>query len=215
MDGKQLQVTEVEKDIGVQVQSTLRPSAQCVEAAKKANIVLGQITRAFSYRDKKTFVNLYRQYVRPHLEFAVPAWSPWTAGDIALLEKVQMRALKMTSGMGGMSYEQQLHDLDLLSLQDRRTQFDLVQTFKIIHGIDKVNYSEWFEMVGQNPGRLTRTTSDPLNILRKHSNNEVRRNFFSNRVVEKWNSLPAEVKRVKKVSTFKSSVGDLIKKKLI
>ena len=62
---------------------------------------------------------------------------------------------------------------------------------------------------------ITRTTSDPLNILRKHSNNEVRKNFFSNRVVEKWNSLPAEVKRVKKVSTFKSSVGDLIKKKLI
>ena len=215
MDGKQLQVTEVEKDIGVKVQSSLRPSAQCIEAAHKANIVLGQITRAFSYRDKRTFVSLYKQYVRPHLEFAVPAWSPWTAGDIALLEKVQMRALKMASGMGGKSYEQQLSDLDLLSLHDRRIKFDLVQTFKIVHGFDKVDHKEWFEMVGCHPGRLTRATSDPLNIVKKHSNNEVRKNFFSNRVVEKWNNLPADVKRAKKVSTFKNSISELIKLKLI
>ena len=36
---------------------------------------------AFHYRDRWTFVRLYKLYVRPHLEFAAPAWSPWTIQD--------------------------------------------------------------------------------------------------------------------------------------
>jgi hypothetical protein len=35
------------------------------------------------------FVNLYKQYVRPHLEFAIQAWSPWTQQDKEELERVQ------------------------------------------------------------------------------------------------------------------------------
>ena len=30
-------------------------------------------------------------YVRPHLEFAVQAWSPWQRGEVDLLEAVHMR----------------------------------------------------------------------------------------------------------------------------
>ena len=41
-------------------------------------MVLGQITRTFHYRDAKVFLNLYKQYVRPHLELSVAAWAPWT-----------------------------------------------------------------------------------------------------------------------------------------
>ena len=77
MNGVVLGTTDCERDIGVLMSSNLKPTAQCREAARKANGVLGQIARAFHYRNKKTFVNLYKQYVRPHLEFATPAWSPW------------------------------------------------------------------------------------------------------------------------------------------
>ncbi len=31
--------------------------------------------------------------MRPHLEFASPAWSPWTEADKAVLEKIQRRAV--------------------------------------------------------------------------------------------------------------------------
>ena len=76
MSGTKLNTTEVERDIGVVVHRSLRPSTQCAEASRRANVVLGQITRAFHYRYKSTFVKLYKQFVRPHLEFSVPAWSP-------------------------------------------------------------------------------------------------------------------------------------------
>jgi hypothetical protein len=49
MAGQKLDVTEVEKDIGVKVQKSLKPGAHCAEAARIAQAVLGQITRAFHY----------------------------------------------------------------------------------------------------------------------------------------------------------------------
>jgi hypothetical protein len=53
----------------------------------------------FHYRDRFTFVRLYKQYVRPHLEFASQAWSPWLAGDREVLEKVQKKAVGIVSGL--------------------------------------------------------------------------------------------------------------------
>jgi hypothetical protein len=71
----------------------MKPSNHCKRAAEKARAVLNQITKNFHYRDKHTFLRLYKQYVRPHLEFASPAWTPWLAEDIEVFEKVQEKAL--------------------------------------------------------------------------------------------------------------------------
>ena len=101
MSGTRLETTESERDIGVKIHQSLRPSTQCREAASRANVVLGQITRAFHFRDRSTFVKLYKQYVRPHLEFSVPAWSPWTQGDSETLERIQKRAVRMIPACRG------------------------------------------------------------------------------------------------------------------
>ena len=108
MNGHVLDSTEFERDIGVKVHRSLRPSMQCNEASQRANAVLGQVSRAFHFRDRRVFVQLYKQYVRPHLEFAVPAWSPWTIGDKDTLEKVQRRAVRMISGLQGATYKAKL-----------------------------------------------------------------------------------------------------------
>ena len=74
-----------------------------------------------------------------------------------------------------------------------------------------MNCSEWFELVGDQPERLTRATSDSLNIVRKNPRLEIRKNFYTNRVVEKWNSVPSDLKRAKTVNAFKSGISELIK----
>jgi len=63
MDGQPLEATEEERDIGVTMSKTLKPSAQCSKAARTAQAVLGQITRAFHYRDRHVYVRLYTQYL--------------------------------------------------------------------------------------------------------------------------------------------------------
>ena len=76
MNGHQLERTEVERDIGVSVAQNLKQADQCKKAARTAQTVMSQLTRAFQFRDRHVFVHLYAQYARPHLEFDVPAWSP-------------------------------------------------------------------------------------------------------------------------------------------
>ena len=105
MNGQEIEEVETEKDVGVLVATTLKPSLQCSSAAGKANGVLGQISREVKYRDKKTFVQLYKVYVRPHLEYCIQVWSPYTQADKDKLEKVQKRAvgIRQDSEAGTMS----------------------------------------------------------------------------------------------------------------
>ena len=65
------------------------------------------------------YLNTYKQYVRPHLEFSVAAWAPRNQEDCETLERVQWRAEKAVSGLKGQSYEQRLAELKLPSLSDR------------------------------------------------------------------------------------------------
>ena len=68
MVGVSLAASEWDKDLGVLVHQSLKPSIQCAKAAKKANRVLGQLCRGVGYRDKNVFIDLYKTYVRPHMD---------------------------------------------------------------------------------------------------------------------------------------------------
>ena len=204
MNGLQLLSSDKERDIGVIINHNLKPTMQCHEAARRAATVLSQISRVFLYRDKKVFLQLYKQFVRCHLEFAVPAWSPWLLGDIEILERVQKRAINMITGLQGKNYEEKLQELQLQTLVQRRKMFDMVQTFKIIHGYDNVDASTWFTLVGDNVDRHTRNLSYNKNLIAARSKTDTRLNFFTNRVVKLWNSLPTEIKESNSINLFKS-----------
>jgi hypothetical protein len=73
MNGQQLGKRDEERDIGVTVTRSLKPTAQCMKAARTASTVLGQISRALHFRDRHVFIRLHIQCMRPHLEFAAPA----------------------------------------------------------------------------------------------------------------------------------------------
>jgi ribonuclease P/MRP protein subunit RPP40 len=111
MKGRKLATTEEEKDVGVYVTKNLKPCTQCHRAATRAKAVLNQLRKYFHYWDRKTFIKLYKQYARPHLEFASPAWSPWNAGDQEELERVQQKAIKMVTGLKRETYEENVKSL--------------------------------------------------------------------------------------------------------
>ena len=94
------------------ITANLKPSEQCAKAAKKANMVLGQLARGVTYTDRVTFVRLYQVFVLPHLSYSVPAWAPYTMADKDLLEKVRRRAIMMVTNIKG-NYEERLAKLCL------------------------------------------------------------------------------------------------------
>ena len=109
-------------------------------------MVLGQIGRAFHFRDKHVFVKLYKTYVRPHLEFAGQAWAPWTAADKDILENVQRRVVKMVSGLKSADYEGRLKELGITTLEERRHQADMLYVYKVLTGREDVDKCQWFTM---------------------------------------------------------------------
>ena len=204
MNGQPLATTEEVRDLGVIMSKSLKPTAQCAKAAQTARTVLGQISRSFAYRDKKTFVQLYKMYVRPHLEFAIQVWSPWLQADIDVLEKVQHKVVGMVAGMRARDYADKLIELEMTTLQERRHQADMHNVNRVVTEKDNVRANTWFRPAAEGP-RQTRNATGPLNLQANHGRLDIRRNFFSSRTTESWNAIPSEIKLARTIGSFKSA----------
>ena len=58
------------------------------------------------------------------------------------IEKVQRSATKMVKNIRDLSYSERLRKLGLPTLEYKRRRADMIETFKIIHGIDKVDKND-------------------------------------------------------------------------
>ena len=197
---------EEEKDVGVIISDTLKPSLHCAKAARKANAVLGQMSRSISYRDRYTFLRLYKIYVKPHLQYCSSAWSPYTAADKDLLESVQRRAVGMITNLSG-TYEEKLVKLGLTSLEDDRQRGDMIEMYKMMTGKSKIDASLFFTLSPIRGGALnTRGNSGYLNVEEPAvARYDIRRYFFSQRCPRVWNALPDVVKQAGTVNAFKAA----------
>ena len=100
----------------------------------------------------------------------------------------------MISGFSGTTYKDKLLELGIQYLSDRRLRFNLIQTYKIIHGKENVKLNTWLQLVDPIRTITTRQSVFYLNIQPKRTNLEIRNKFFSNCVVETWNKLPNNIK---------------------
>ena len=78
---------------------------------------------------------------------------------------------------------------------------DLIETYKILTGLDRVASERMFPMVGES-----RTRGHSWRIRGKPFRTEVRRNFFTQRVVNVWDSLSQNVVEAKTLSDFKKKL---------
>src|SRR6218665_1592372 len=86
MGGKVLKVSEEERDLGVIMHRSAKPSRQCAEASKKAYSTLGMIRRTIVTRDKDEILRLYKSLVRPQLEYCIQVWSRYLKQGMEKLE---------------------------------------------------------------------------------------------------------------------------------
>ena len=209
MNGVKLAVVEEEKDIGVVVHKSLKPTKQCQKAANIATAVLNQLAKNFHYRDRYVFVKLYMQYVRPHLEFSTPAWAPWTAADKEVLEKVQVKAINMVSGLRGATYEAKLAELNLETLENRRVKHDLTLVFKILNNNNANHRDTLFNRAQDGDYRRTRAGADPHNLKIPRARLEIRANSYTIRAAAAWNKLQSTAKNANNTGAFKRAISTL------
>ena len=114
----------------------------------------------------------------------------------------------MIAGLRNVKYEDRLVSTGLLPLDKRRVRGYLTQIFKFINNIDKIEYRKLFEM--SNASRPN-TRGHSQKLVKKRSRLEVRKNFFSQRVVNAWNGLPQSVVDAKSVNSFKNKLDKIDK----
>ena len=150
----------------------------------KASRLLGLIRMTFSCIDKDTLPRPFTTLVRPHVEYGNIIWHPRYRIDKIQIKKIQRQATKLISHLRHLSYEERLQALKLPSLDFRRRCGDMIQVFKITNGLDRLDPEIFFLRA---EGRYTRGHKDKL--LMRHSRLEIRKNMFSQRIFQDWNSL--------------------------
>ena len=103
--------------------------------------------------------------------------------------------------MGKLPYEKRIETLHLYSISKKRIRGYLNEKFKILTRKDNANYEKVFTMA-----RTGHLKGNSLKLLKGRAGLEVRKHFFSHRVIEAWNKLPDEVVKAESVSMFKTAL---------
>ena len=74
----------------------------------------------------------------------------------------------------------------------------MITVFKFMKGFDKVNCKNYFER------NHDKTRGHSWKIKKRKVGRDNRKYFFSNRVVDKWNSLDSEVVKAASIHSFKA-----------
>lgn len=201
---RQLKVSENEKDLGIIVDNKLKFSEHCDSIVSKANATLGMIKRNIVSRNHKVITKLYKTLVRPKLEYCVQAWRPYFKKDIDKIEKVQRRATKLITECRNLSYKDRLSYTGLTTLEDRRTRGDMIEVFKLSKGFTKVDKNKFLSYTGSS-----KTRGHYLKLEKYRPRLDLRKNFFSHRIVNSWNALPSYVVEADSVNTFKNRYDKL------
>jgi ribonuclease P/MRP protein subunit RPP40 len=207
INGEEISTVETEKDIGFWISNDLCTSTHVHKARGKAMGEILRIKRNFSYIDKRVFCVLYNQRVRPHLDYGMAACPPNSSADSKLLEAMQSKATAMVYGLRHKNAEERRKELGLMTLEQRRERGDLIEVFKILKGLTRIDPTKFWEV---------REARNGVRLVKELATNgkRQRHSFFSYRIIQKWNLLPVELKTAPSLACFKARLDEKILKQI-
>ena len=93
---------------------------------------------------------------------------------------------KSVQGMRCLSYEERLERTGLTTLEVRRARGDLIEVFKTLKKFEDIELKSLFKLADT----AYNTRGHSLKLAKYRRRLDIRKYFFSQRVIKLWNSLP-------------------------
>ena len=198
------------KHIGLVLDESLTFAEHIKEAVIKARRGIGIIRFMARYVPRDILDQMYKLYVRPHLDYSDVIYHKQNLHLMSKLESTQYdAALSVSGAWRGTSTDKVLQELGWETLAHRRWYRRLCQFYKIINN----NCPEYLGT------HLPERRGNPYNLRRPDSFSEVRAkaNRFSNSsylyCIKAWNNLDPAIRCLPTISQFKKAVVQLIRPK--
>ena len=194
-------VVDSYKDLGVTIDSKLKFHEHVRMTVGKAGGLQSELLRSTVCRAPEFMVSLFVSHIRPIIDYCSCVWNVGYRQDLVLLESLQRRWTRETSGMAHLPYDDRLRELGLYSVTGRLKRSDMIKVWKSFNSPSDTGLSNLFVRATYEG---TRGHSFKLSVPRVHS--ELGRRAFAARCVTLWNSLPGEVVESTSLDSFKKGL---------
>ena len=184
----------------------MKTEQMLAKQVQKAHLKLTQFNSTFTYRGK-TWINLYKTYIKPSMMYACEAWRPSTKEGVSKLESVQRRALNMAGGLTDRySYKEACRQAGMNMIEEELDEADMVRVFRILNGDDKIKKETFWQMeeARQGAGRR-RFKEKEIRRTIAVQRRDVRKISFASRIQDPWNDLEDSVKLAKNPKSFRNA----------
>jgi len=142
-------------------------------------------------------LQLYKSLVRPHIDYCTVAWSPYYVRIKYYLRKFRSDLLIWFQAWRNLTIHQGLK-LKLWSLEECRNRSDLMEVFKMYRGFSSILFETFFKL-----DHDSRTRGHTAKLKKHRCNTELRKHFFSERIINWWNKLWQETISATSINSFK------------
>lgn len=179
------------KDLGVFFTPSLSFSEHINKFISKSRSKVNLLFKSFRSTSPTIYAKSFTTFILPHLEYGSIIWNPVHSVELTKsVEKVQRdftRRLYIRCNLPHVPYRQRLIDLNMMTLENRRTMIDLSFVHSILHKRTLLDTSSLLYLSPlSRPLRNSHNLRITLPFLPPSSHSTV-----ASRTITLWNSLPA------------------------